>query len=94
MALLHPESDLSLSVPVMGANIIHELNKKPNQRQGILVDDLMNNFTRRDMRRTAVHFYDTLVFLYAIGVIEHVAYRIYLKKRKPADLFEAEEEGL
>ena len=66
MALLHPESDLSLSVVVMGAGILSELSKK----SPIMIDDLLALFLKQDKRRTLINFYATLEFLYTIDAIE------------------------
>ena len=70
MALLHPESDLSLYVVVMGAGILSELSKK----SPIMIDDLLALFLKQDKRRTLINFYATLEFLYTIDAIEHEHY--------------------
>ena len=84
MALLHPESDLSLSVVVMGAGILSELSKK----SPIMIDDLLALFLKQDKRRTLINFYATLEFLYTIDAIEHEHYHIKSCHRTPqADIF-------
>lgn len=82
---LNPEADLSLCAPVLGADIIEILSR---HRDPVMVDDLAKQFYRRDLRRTAAHFYETLEFLYIVGVIEHRAYHIYLTpEEEQPDLF-------
>lgn len=82
---LNPEADLSLCAPVLGADIIDILSR---HREPAMVDDLAQQFYRRDKRRTAAHFYETIEFLYIVGVIEHHAYHIYLTpEEKQRDLF-------
>ena len=84
MALLHPESDLSLSVVVMGAGILSELSKK----SPIMIDDLLALFLKHDKWRTLINFYATLEFLYTIDAIEHEHYHIKICHRTPqADIF-------
>lgn len=76
MPLLDPESDLSMSVVVMGADILRELILQ----SPIQVDELMELFVKRDNRRTEAHFYSSLEFLYTVGAIEHHKYHIILQK--------------
>ena len=56
MPLLDPESDLSMSVVVMGADILRELILQ----SPIQVDELMALFVKWDNRRTEAHFYSSL----------------------------------
>lgn len=72
---LNPETDLSLCPMVLGADIISILNR---HREPVMVDDLAAQFYRSDSRRKSKHFYETLEFLYMVGVIEHKAYHIFL----------------
>ena len=76
MPLLDPESDLSMSVVVMGADILRELILQ----SPIQVDELMELFVKRDNRRTEAHFYSSLEFHYTVGAIEHHKYHIILQK--------------
>lgn len=75
MALLHPESDISMSSIALGANILKILRdtKKP-----IIVDELMERFLRADKRRTQANFFIALNFLYMVGTIDKDGYRIKL----------------
>ena len=75
MALLHPESDLTLSPIALGAVVLRALS---GTRAAVLVDDLLNSFLSGDRRRTPSAFFDTLDFLYAIGAISKSGYRIKL----------------
>lgn len=72
---LTPEADLSLCSLVLGADIIDILSR---HREPVMVDDLAEQFYRRDARRKSKHFYETLEFLYMVEVIEHKSYHIYL----------------
>lgn len=72
MALLHPESDLSLSVVAMGAGLLKILSKK----SPVMIDDLLASFLKQDHRRTIVNFYSSLEFLYTVGAVEHKHYHI------------------
>lgn len=73
MILPHPESDLSLSIMVLGSELIEFLNKKKGY---IFVEDVLTQFLKKDERRSPDLFLDTLTFLYAIGIIEYNAYKI------------------
>lgn len=73
MALLHPESDLSMSTVAMGANLLKILREK---KRPLIVDELMESFLRADKRRTQVNFFTTLYFLYMLGTIDRDGYRI------------------
>lgn len=83
MALLHPESDLSMSVVVHGASVLDILkrHKKP-----MVTDELMEKFLRQDSRRTTVSFVCALEFLYTVGAIDHSKYRIGLNKTQELQL--------
>lgn len=88
MSLLHPESDLSMSVLAMGASVIQALIEC---QRPVLVDDLQKIFVRHDYRRTYASFVATLEFLFVLGVINHVGYRISLalpSSGKTGDLFD------
>ena len=92
MALLHPESDLSMSVIVMGASVLEILSREKQKETGIIIDDLLAGFLKRDKRRTLVNFYAVLEFLYTIGVVEHENYHIRIVKTKlQADMFGQED---
>lgn len=76
MIIPQPESDLSLNVIVVGADLISILKKdKENQ---MIVEDLMKRFLTQDKRRTKKLFFDTLTFLYALGIINEDYYRVRL----------------
>lgn len=72
MASLYPESDLSLSVIVMGAGLLKILSEK----SPVMIDDLLASFLKQDRRRTVTHFYSSLDFLYTVGAVEHEHYHI------------------
>lgn len=76
-----PDADLSLFELVLGADIIEILNR---HQPPVMVDDLARDCYRRNPRRESVHFYNTLEFLYIVGVIGHHAYHIYLTPEDPS----------
>ncbi|EGZ50778.1 ABC-three component system middle component 6 [Neisseria wadsworthii] len=85
MALLHPESDLSLSVVAMGAGLLKILSKK----SPVMIDDLLALFLKQDRRRTIVNFYSSLEFLYAVGAVEHEQYHISICRQPvQTDIFD------
>jgi hypothetical protein len=75
MALLHPESDLSMSEVAMGASLMKILSKK---KKTIIVDELMEAFIKSDKRRSQENFFSTLCFLYMIGAVEKNDYHVKL----------------
>lgn len=76
MIIPQPESDLSLNIMVVGADIIKILRKGEDT---LIVDDLLKKFLNRDKRRTPTLFFDVLTFLFAIGAIKEDTYRVRLK---------------
>ena len=81
MALLHPDSDLSLSLVFYGADILRILaqsKKAPN------VDDLLNKYLVSDRRRTPQSFFSTLDMLYATGALDIRAYKVILTPQFPS----------
>ena len=75
MILPHPESDLSLNVMVMAADIVRVLKK---HRDFTFVDRLMEDFIRLDPRRTPEMFINSATFLFAFGYIEQSGYKLRL----------------
>jgi len=73
MIFPHPESDLSLSLMVLGSELIEFLSKK---RGYVFVEDLLIKFLQKDERRTPDLFLDTLTFLYSVGAIHYEGYKI------------------
>ncbi len=73
MIFPHPESDLSLSLMVLGSELIELLGQEKGY---IFVEDLLINFLGKDKRRTPDLFLDSLTFLYAVGVIQTNGYKI------------------
>ncbi len=78
MIFPHPESDLSLSLIVLGSELLEQLNEKKGY---VFVEDLLIAFLKKDKRRTPDMFIDTLTFLYAVGAIRHKAYKIRKVKK-------------
>ncbi len=77
MSLIQPESDLSLSIVILGADIIEILSKAQNY--SLVIEKVMKNFLKKDSRRTHELFFDTLAYLYMIEIILVKNYKISLK---------------
>lgn len=75
MILPHPESDLSLNIMIMGADIIKMLNKKSGFH---LVENLMQTFLRKNKKRTPDMFMNALTFLFSFGLIEQKKFKVKL----------------
>lgn len=75
MALLHPESDLTLSVVAQGADILRHLQA---EGRPMVVDDLLDFHMRQDRRRTPANFFSAIEMLYAVGAIKREGYRLTL----------------
>jgi len=71
-----PESDLSLNVIVVGADVIKILKK---HKEYLVVEDLLKKFLLMDDKRAPGLFFDTLTFLYALGIIREDNYKVRLK---------------
>ena len=86
MALLHPDSDLSLSLVFYGADVLRILR---HSSKTLTVDDLLGKYLVSDRRRTPQSFFSTLDMLYATGVLEVNAYKVILtpQLRAPAEPF-------
>lgn len=85
MALLHPESDLSLSLLAQGASVLRQLHAAGRP---LVVDDMLTQHLRADRRRTAENFFSTLDVLFALGAIEREGYRIKLLRHDDQHRFE------
>lgn len=77
MLLPHPESDLTTNVMVLGSEVIDLLRK---QKTFVFIEGVMREFLQRDAKRSHEHFFDTLTFLYILGMIEYQGYKIKLRK--------------
>ena len=75
MIMPHPESDLSLNAIVVGADIMKILK---DNKEYMIVEDLLKRFLTRDKRRTHRLFFNTLTFLYALGIIKEDKYKVRL----------------
>ena len=78
----HPEGDLSTNILVLGSEIIKMLDRA---KTSTVVEDVMEDFLKRDANRTPDAFLDTLTFLFMLGLIEFKAYRIRLNKHDFAE---------
>lgn len=75
MALLHPESDLTLSLVAQGAGILQQLGA---QSRPVIVDQLLEAHLKQDSRRTVSNFFAAIDLLYAIGAIDREGYKLKL----------------
>jgi len=71
--ILEPESNPELNVLVVSADIIDALRKDTS---GVVVDLLMRKFLSKDIRRTPELFFDSLTFLYLVGIIDEESSRL------------------
>ena len=76
MSILQPETDLSLSKIVVGVDIINILQ---NSKGYMIVEDLLGKFLEQDKKRDHNLFFDTLTFLYCLGILKENKYKIRLK---------------
>lgn len=67
MIIPQPEADLSLNIMVVGSAIIKMLMKSEND---ISIEYGLKKFLSEDPRRTHRLFFDTLTFLYILGIVE------------------------
>jgi len=74
MIIPYPENNLSLSIFVLGSEIIQLLKQEMN------IDMLLMEFLKSDNRRSPELFMDTLTFLFAIGFIQIKGYKIKILK--------------
>jgi len=75
MIVPQPESDLTLSTIVVGADIISILRENSKY---MIVEDILKRFISRDMRRSQELFFDTLTLLYALGIVREENYKMRL----------------
>lgn len=81
MLLPHPESNLALNTLVLGSDLICLLREK---EEFVLAETVLKEFLKSDEVRSPDNFFDTLTFLYTIGLIEYKGYKIRLKQNDNA----------
>lgn len=74
----HPESNLSLNIMILSAEIIKTLKAKKDY---ILIESILENFLSADKKRTPDLFFNSLTFLYALGVIKQKSFKIKLQPK-------------
>ena len=67
MILPEPESDLTLNLLVVAADMIKILKKS---KDFIFIDTLLDKFVELDKRRTKDLFYLSITILFSLGAIE------------------------
>lgn len=88
MILPHPETDFSINILVVATDIILELKK---YKKTVLLENVMQSFLAKDVKRTPDLFIKSLVFLYSFGLIEYDNYKVILRpqeKYKQQNLFD------
>lgn len=67
MIFPEPESDLTLNLLVVAADMIKILKKS---KDFIFIDTLLDRFVKLDKRRTKDLFYSSITILFSLGAIE------------------------
>lgn len=67
MSIIQPESDLSLNVVILGAEIISYLL---DANENVIIEKILKKFIFKDSRRNHTLFFDTLTYLYSVGLIK------------------------
>ena len=89
MIIPEPETDLSLNLIVVSADVIEIIKKILNKKEYTILDELINKFIEKDSRRSVNLLLDSLTFLCFIDVIYFKDYKIIMKgKTKQAQLNE------
>ncbi len=81
MIIPHPESDLSLNLMVVGADIISYMATNERKNSYLLVETILADFLKKDYKRTPELFIYTLTFLFSVGIIEKKEYRVRLIRK-------------
>ena len=69
-----PEADISLNILVVGADVIKVLINNE-----MTANDVLKEVMKIDNRRTLQLFYDTLTFLFILGILEESNYILRIK---------------
>jgi hypothetical protein len=80
MIIPHPESNLKLNLMVLGADIISILKNK-YKGNFIIAENALDDFLKKDEKRTPDLFMYSIIFLYSLGVIEQRGYKIKLSPK-------------
>ena len=80
MILPHPETDFSTNILVVATDIIKELKR---HKKTVLLENVMQSFLKKDIKRTPDLFIKSLVFLYSFGLIEYNNYKVKLIPKEP-----------
>lgn len=75
MIIPQPESDLSLNLMILAADIIKVLKK---EKESMVVDNLLKEFVKPDSRRTPEMFFNAFTYLYALGIVDERNYKVRL----------------
>lgn len=75
MIIPHPESNLKLNPMVLGADIISILKNK-HKGNFVIVENALEDFLKKDEKRTPDLFMYSLIFLYSLGIVEKKGYKI------------------
>ena len=80
MALLQPDSDLSLSLLFYGSSVLRLLK----HGRGVTVDDLLEKYVTQDLRRTPQSFYSALDLLFSLDAIQVTGYKVHAVRPAPS----------
>lgn len=75
MIIPHPESDMSLNLMVISSDIIRILQ---NKKDYVLIDNILKEFLNKDDRRTQDMFFNSITFLFSLGIIKEENYKMRL----------------
>jgi hypothetical protein len=75
MIFPQPEADLSLNTLIVGSDIIKLLK---HCKDYLIIEDILKKFMFLDKKRSHALFFDTVTFLYALGIIKEENYKIRL----------------
>jgi len=74
----HPESNLQLNIMVLSAEIIKRLK---TEKGFVLVENILEAFLQQDKKRTPDLFFNSLTFLFALGLIEQSSFKVRLQAK-------------
>ncbi len=79
MIIPEPESDLSLNLLIISAEVIQLIKERLKKKKYVILDDILKTFIEEDSRRTINLLLDAITFLYFIDVIYFKDYRIVMR---------------
>ena len=80
MIIPEPETDLSLSIIVVSADVIEIIRDICNKKEYTILDELIDKFKKKDSRRSVNLLLDSLTFLCFIDVVYFEDYKIFIRE--------------